>query len=433
MGALIIAGLMMSVPAFYVNWGRYAQLTGQAILPAMLWLIWDTLDPDGRSPKNTSAIISTLLLTAIILTGMVLTYYRMAFYSITFVIALVAVYGVADRSTFIQHWKGWLVKLAVIGVGALILFIPWGLRISDSSLSEVALGAGSAENFPSALLNDYQGWLNLSQYLPTVIVWLIVIGIAFAVARRKWILLTPVLWVLLLAAVPALAVLGIPGTNLMQSFAILIFLYIPAGLITGALIGELCDLVLRRFKTMGLLLISIAFLLTAFWGTWGQANIAQPGAFALVTNPDNRAFDWIRENTPDTSKFLVEGFRIYNGRSAVGSDAGWWLPLFTQRANTMPPQYAMLNEEPLQPGYSQEITNLIESLEKFPPESAEVTNRLCKMGVTHVYIGQAQGRVSSTHGPQLFSPADFSDSDLFKRIYHQDRVYVFELLPEACD
>ena len=35
------------------------------------------------------------------------------------------------------------------------------------------------------------------------------------------------------------------------------------------------------------------------------------------------------------------GFTIYNNTSGVGSDAGWWLSLLTDRENTMPPQYAV--------------------------------------------------------------------------------------------
>ena len=67
----------------------------------------------------------------------------------------------------------------------------------------------------------------------------------------------------------------------------------------------------------------------------------------MVTKPDRQAMTWIREHTPAQAKFLVEGFRIYGGRSVVGSDAGWWIPLLADRANTMPPQYALLNETPI--------------------------------------------------------------------------------------
>jgi hypothetical protein len=56
---------------------------------------------------------------------------------------------------------------------------------------------------------------------------------------------------------------------------------------------------------------------------------------------------------------------------------------------------------------------------------------LCDEGITHVYIGQGQGKVGSS-ATQLFSPAELTSSGSFNMAYHQDRVYVFALKPEAC-
>ena len=46
--AVLIGGLLSPMPMGYVNWGRYTQLAGQAILPAAIWLSWVALD----SPKR---------------------------------------------------------------------------------------------------------------------------------------------------------------------------------------------------------------------------------------------------------------------------------------------------------------------------------------------------------------------------------------------
>ncbi|RPH89717.1 MAG: hypothetical protein EHM75_01855, partial [Desulfobacteraceae bacterium] len=43
-GAVAVAGLLSPLPAGYVNWGRYAQLAGQAILPVAIWLVWKTME-----------------------------------------------------------------------------------------------------------------------------------------------------------------------------------------------------------------------------------------------------------------------------------------------------------------------------------------------------------------------------------------------------
>jgi hypothetical protein len=47
--------------------------------------------------------------------------------------------------------------------------------------------------------------------------------------------------------------------------------------------------------------------------------------------------------------------------------------------------------------------------------------------VSHVYIGQQQGRVNSS-GAYALQPEELLSSDYYQPIYHQDRVWVFELV-----
>ncbi len=78
--------------------------------------------------------------------------------------------------------------------------------------------------------------------------------------------------------------------------------------------------------------------------------------------------------------FLVNGYNIYKDTSSVGSDGGWWIPLLTGRPNTMPPQYALLNEKPVTPGYSQSIPELVLLLEEYQPDSPKGVKALCEWG-----------------------------------------------------
>ena len=56
---------------------------------------------------------------------------------------------------------------------------------------------------------------------------------------------------------------------------------------------------------------------------------------------------------------------------------------------------------------------------------------LCNWGITHVYVGQGQGKVGAG-AVQLFSPDALATSPVFSQVYQQDRVYVFALNPQAC-
>jgi hypothetical protein len=85
-GAVLIAGLLSPMPAFYVNWGRYAQLAGQVILPVALWFVWKSVENQDRNWR-------TIALAGAILAGMTLTYYRMPFYYSTFILSLMVGWG----------------------------------------------------------------------------------------------------------------------------------------------------------------------------------------------------------------------------------------------------------------------------------------------------------------------------------------------------
>jgi hypothetical protein len=57
----------------------------------------------------------------------------------------------------------------------------------------------------------------------------------------------------------------------------------------------------------------------------------------------------------------------------------------------------------------------------------------CKEGITHVYVGQAGGRVGKPPPEPLFIPEQLAASAAFSVLYHRQGVWVFELNGEACD
>jgi hypothetical protein len=217
---------------------------------------------------------------------------------------------------------------------------------------------------------------------------------------------------------------------MVDNFAVLIALYMPVALLVGWLIGQIASLVQARMGKAGPWALGAVVLAISVWAAFGQSRIIRP-SFILVTRPDMRAMAWIRENTPPNARFLVEGFRIYGGRSAVGADAGWWIPLLTGRENTMPPQYALVNEAPTEPGYTQRVVNLVAQLEGTSPASEQGLRLLCNRGITHVYIGQGHGKVG-TGAEQLFAADALMSSQDFTPVYRDGRAIVFALDPRSC-
>ncbi|MCX7856196.1 MAG: hypothetical protein N2556_09560, partial [Anaerolineae bacterium] len=423
-GAVLVAGLLSPMPAYYVNWGRFAQLAGQAVLPVALWLLWDAVDRNRLSWR-----VSTLA--ALALGGMVFHYYRMPFYYAPFVLAWLVGWGIPAWRGNGRRWLDAMGRMALVAGIAVLLVLPWISYVAGGRLAG-AVEAGTSAPTASELERvraDYQVWRDIAWYVSRPL--LIAAGLAFlwSLVQRRWAITACFLWVAGLAALVAGRLIRLPGANLMQNFAVLIALYIPVGLVVGWLLGEMA-----RFVTRGKGLYSsiapLLFLALALIGLPKQIRIVD-SRHIMVTRPDTRAMAWIRGNVPQDALFLVEGFRIYGGRSVVGADAGWWIPLLARRASTMPPQYALLNEAPAEPGYSQRVVDLIAHLEEHPPASREGLSRLCEWGITHIYIGQGQGKVGAG-AMQLFAPDDFIGSPAFHPAYRQDQVWVFALNPGAC-
>ena len=265
--------------------------------------------------------------------------------------------------------------------------------------------------------------------MPRLLVLAALVALVWAIVKQCWEAIAVGGWVLILGALVAGQAINVPGANFMQNFAILIVLYIPVGILAGWLLGEVSN-VLPHHSAISTLLAGVLFF-TALLGAKSQVRIVDT-SFVMVTRPDIRAMAWIGEEVSPDANFLVEGFRIYDGRSVVGADAGWWIPLLTQRQNTIPPQYALLTEQPVELAYNQDVVDLVAALETMPLDSDQGLSLLCKRDITHVYVGQGQGNVGAGVR-QLFAPSDLVWSAHFNEIYHRDRVHIFAVDTEVCE
>ncbi|MEM7030287.1 MAG: hypothetical protein AAF629_12020, partial [Chloroflexota bacterium] len=139
-GAVFIAGFMFTMPAFYVNWGRYTQLTGQVILPIAAILTFALFQ--HRSWKS-------LVLAVLVSAGLSLTHYRI---TIIFGLLIVAWLSI-DLMRSSQKWLrfrqyfGW--GLAY-GIATVLILMPWILNLQQGNIatigSRVAAKIGKACN-----------------------------------------------------------------------------------------------------------------------------------------------------------------------------------------------------------------------------------------------------------------------------------------------
>jgi hypothetical protein len=420
--ALLVAGLLTPMPMYYVNWGRDAQLVGQVILPVALWTFIAVVSPSRRS-------IGMIVLAGLTAAGMMLGSYRgLHFYGV-FALAWILVAGALGvrwaRGQALQPASALLILLV-----AEIWLLPWqlGLTLGEwpTLLETTITGTPRLE----AVLAEYAFWSGLESGVPGWLVALAVVGLLWALVRRRWEVLVVGLWVAGLALIPALRLIKFPTAAFFQTFSLMIALYIPAALLVGWLASELIRLVELDQPRAAAPLALLAVLAGCAWGLPQRASAVEPTA-ALVTPPDLRAMAWIRVNVPADALFVVNS-RIYHQTSAIGTDAGWWLPLLAGRQNLMPPQYAFTSEAERTPGYRRSILDLLRTLRADPAPSRAALDALCRVGATHVYVGQQQNMAGSEEGRMSFDPAALAASPYFEVLYQQDRVWVLALASQAC-
>lgn len=424
-GATIVAGLLLPLPNQYTDWGRYSQLAGQILMPVSLWLIWYIYY--GRRDLRLRSVLAG----AILFAGTFLSYYRMPAYVVAFTGFVVVVYA-------IQHWRnGWrtwskpLLVVAGSALLALLLVLPWLLHLRGSNL---ALSAGSGPVLQGSLLDsirsEYDIFQITGQFYPPLVFAAAILAMLVGLLRKNVAVILVSLWSLSLLAFPALRILQNPGVNNLEGFAVLISAYIPLGILAGYGIDFGLGWLSRHYRVV--LPVALAVLLVVSLAGMRDRLHDPNQQYRILAPADIRAMQWIQTNVPANAFFLVDGFLVYSGASVVGSDGGWYLPLLAHRNSTMPPQYALTAEKPLDPGYNTLIVELVTRLRKVGVTSNEGIQLLCRSKITHVYVGQGQGRIAIPPPEAMLSLDALERSPAFTELYRQDKVGVFALNESAC-
>jgi hypothetical protein len=424
--AVLIAGLMMVMPSFYINWGRYTQLTGQMILAAAIALAWMALD----SP---SARLGGLAVAAIALGGLGLTHYRVLIFAIFF---LVAYYLAALPD---GRGKSALGRIIILCAAGGVLFLPWYMHIYSGRVLEIV---GSQVGASVRQLSEGGGGavelLNPGEYAPAYIWLLAALSLGWSLWRRnRGPALMAAWWLLiLLAAYPDW--LHLPGYGPITGFAVIVACYIPLSLI----LAESLMMVYQRVGALAmtpdnppqnrqtgwvmLILLTGGLIVLLLAGARQRVNDRQPLTHTLLTRPDQRASAWITRRLPVEARLLTNTLIAYGGSSVVGTDGGWWLPISAGRKN-FPPPLTYASELGPTPNYADEVTELGKQLNAARPGDPKFLELLKSAGMDYIYIGQLQGVVNNPNPP--LRPAELLADSHFRKVYHADRVWIFQVTP----
>lgn len=442
--AAALTGFLNPMPAYYVNWGRYTQLAGQLVLP-MVVVAWVTVlerTPDASLRAQRSLIALCVLLTACLM----LTHYIVTIFAAVMVAAyLIAL--IAYRANLRDAAR--LAGPAVIAAGgALVLALPWIINTFDGGLvrnTRLLIAAVDAARVAS--------YATLTPITPTYLkpwmIWLAVIGLLIALARREWRPAMFAVWSMLIVTLVTPNTIGLPGNGVIDQLTAYIALYLTVLPLVGyaLAVGQtwIVDMLGRRICPTTMLhplvrpatqhaLTTIIIAAICLWSTTWLRNIADPGQ-QMLTPADERAMAWIRENIPADARIVVNAFPAYGGSLIAGTDGGWWITLLTGRQTNLPPM-TYGSERWERDTFYAETNRLAEALRGRPlrdstPVRIDLTTpdnlaRLRAAGLSYVYSG-----ANATPGRDR---ADWIDADAlrasraFRLIYERDGVQIFQLV-----
>lgn len=442
--AVLLIGFVNRQPLFYINWGRYTQLDGQAVLPA-LFVAWMLLleapvrgmGREARGNGRTGLHLAPLrlaLLAALLTASMMLTHYLVTLFAallvgaylvIMFAVRWPAWRGQEGSAARAHKWDGIMIPsriagraLLVVGL-ALLLAAPWlANTLGGYLLRNVAASSGASSSTsvaPAGLAPIDSGAV-----MP-VLLGLAVLGAVFALARREWRVGMLAVWALLLIGVTQPYVLGLPGTGVVTTLAAYIALYLPLLPLAAYALATPLEALARRSNVLAVGIATVAVFGLSVWGLRWQQYAVDP-YFQHFRPADARAMQWIRDNTAPGDRFLVNMLPAYNETLLVGTDGGWWIPLLAGRQTSLPP-VTYGSERSSIPEFSKQVREFGFATRDYPPASEEGIGLLRDAGIRYVYIGAHQAPVTDN----VIDVAALRASPDYEVAYEADGVVIFRM------
>jgi NADH:ubiquinone oxidoreductase subunit 6 (subunit J) len=381
-GALTV-GLLSFQPAFYVNWGRFTQVAGQALLPVAWWVTLHALQ-HWRDKGATRHTWAWVIVAAWLNAGLFLLHYRVAVFYLPW-LALGMVESLGPPWTW-ARLRSLSIAALTVGLLALLLLSP---VVGD------AVGTYIAERAPmrTATLGDpAQVAAVRSAYFvfPWETFWLLafrpwlfgltLVATAIGLLRRNRLVWVALLWALLLFVLGQAYLLRIPLLNVTNLGAVLILYYLPAAIILGAATVELLRLLPEGRRASAQRFVVAGCLVAALIWTPIRARDVEPFRF-FVTPADERAMRWIRTHTPPDARFAVNTL-FWLPQMPHGTDAGYWLPYLADRQMSAGVMLLNLADRA-------EIARVVADSQAVVALAQDPTavNQLTARGITYLYAG----------------------------------------------
>lgn len=403
--AVLVAGLLLKYPMYYVNWGRYTQLAGQTILPILMVLVIELL----RQRKINWKYVG---LCCIVVGGLALTHYRVFAFCLLFIaIALIFLFRKGTIKTN-------LLKLTLVFVIAFMIFAPWLINIYNGKLQHIV-----TIKINEPIANEVPVFTYLSSlytYLPGWIWGLYLLAIIYAVWSHQQAILIFVVWSIFLVIVINPSWLMLPGNGIIDTLSVYIVFYLPTAVSISIFLDSIMEK-LKSWRKFSYIPLMIIIVVLGLYGVSQQRTIVDPSSYAYLTWPDKNAMAWIKENIPADSKILVNYEFSYGDSLISGIDSGWWIPMLTERKTNLPP-LTYGSESGLEDDYYMQVMELGNYIYLSDLDNQEVIDRIIDKGYEYVFIGQ-----HPLNAPILM-PQELIASGKYFLVHHQDQVWIFKIM-----
>ena len=423
---LLVVGLWSFMPAWYFNWGRFTQLAAQVVLLTGALLVWEALQAwkeagfRGGSDVWTPTVLATLSLAA---TGML--HFRVAGYllPLIFLVCGVSLLGRKGKNERLRALCG----IVAIGLLAFVLLAPAMvpalsiyLRPPESGIAPTGAADGTAETQDQdiATLDYFDKFTFKTLYGIGVQKWIFILAVAgfvisLLVKRMRWGVVLVGLWVVLLIGEGFLYKLNIATLAFSNMTAIMLAAYLPAGLFIGCLAESLDHFSSKLISYSPAVPLLWLAIILGYVGAFARVSGLEPSR-QFMSGADETAMNWIIKNTPSDALFAVNTYD-WMGTHPHGSDAGFWIPYFTQRQTTAG---VMISD--LGPDFDEMVTvsKEVTALYSSPGELAA----LCPQGVDYLYSGK-----TNPYGGKDFDMAKLDELPGTTLVFDQDGVQILQV------
>lgn len=420
---LATVGLFSFQPAFYVNWGRFTQVASQALLLIAWVMTLATLHSfvlDWSTRSRRTGLLGQALLAGLLTAAVCLLHFRVAaFYAPALLLGVV---GYAWRWRGRGQWRLLLIGLTWIGGLTLLLILPtlWtALRAYAETLAYTAAVAASDQGTRAESIARYYDFPWSSFTVLAAPAWLWVLAAVAAIgglARRNPLTVFALAWMILLLLEGGAYRLGIPALMFTNLGAVLILLYLPIGLLVGTGGEALVQWTPPRWRRGVVAALMVIMLLAALPAARLRVTQLEPYRF-FVTAADVAAMTWIQTHIPPDARFAVNT-EFWLPNVAHGTDAGYWIPYFTQRETTAG---VMI----MRGDYLQQVADWSRAVVRLETDPSAVS-QLYDMGVEYIYLG-ARGHFGRP-GLNLESLQQWPGLHL---LYEHDGVAILQITPQT--